>query len=341
MMMKKISGLFVLFICLIPAAIICQDLERYTYQSVHMGTQFSIILFAEDEDTANEAADAAFDRIEELNLIMSDYVEQSELNRLSRTSGSGKKMEVSDELFRILKEAYQISEKTDGLFDVTIGPLTKYWRIVRRMPEPELPDTAELQEYLDRVGYQYMELDKNDRTVRLQKPGMELDLGGIAKGFAAQEAVHVLRQHGIYSALVDGGGDITLAGPPPGRDSWDVAIPENVSKGESSFIALDLNEKTVTTSGDMFQYVEIDGKRYSHILNPKTGLGVTNQIQATVISEKGTWADAYASVLTLMEPEEGVRLINSLEETEAIIYMSTDEGIREWRSDGFGQYVKE
>ncbi|MCC5907841.1 MAG: FAD:protein FMN transferase [Balneolaceae bacterium] len=338
--MKKISGLF-FFSVLLPVLVTGQDLQRYIFNSAHMGTRFSVTLYADDETEANEAAEAVFERIEELNQIMSDYLEDSELNRLASTSGSGEAMELSDPLFEVLYEAYQISEKTDGLFDVTIGPLTKYWRFLRRMPEPELSSEDQLRELLDRVGYQYMELDEARQSVKLDKQGMELDLGGIAKGYAAEEAVRVLRERGIYSSLVDGGGDITLGDPPPGRDYWDVAIPKNMGQNQSSFISLNLTGKTVTTSGDMFQFVEIDGQRYSHILDPKTGLGAVSQIQATVISNKGTWADAYASVLTLLEPEEGIRLIDSLENTEAVIYMNTEEGIQEWMSEGFHDYVRQ
>jgi FAD:protein FMN transferase len=340
-MMKKFSGLTLLTMILLPLSLAAQDLQRYIFQSTHMGTRFSVILYADDDVIAEEASNAAFEHIEELNQLMSDYLEDSELNRLSRISGTGESMEVSTPLFEVLYEAHLISQKTDGLFDVTIGPLTRLWRFIRRMTEPELPPEEDLNMLLERVGYQYMELDEENQTVTLAQPDMLLDLGGIAKGYAAEQAVKVLRDFGIYSALVDGGGDITLGDPPPGRDFWDVAIPKNLEEGQSDFISLNLTGKTVTTSGDMFQFVEIDGQRYSHIINPKTGLGAVDQIQATVVSGKGTYADAFASVLTLMDPEDGIRLINSLDDTEAVIYMNTEEGIREWMTDGFRNYVKE
>ncbi|TVP99323.1 MAG: FAD:protein FMN transferase [Balneolaceae bacterium] len=304
-----------------------------------MGTQFSVILYAENELLAKEASDAAFERIEELNGIMSDYIEESELNRLSRTSGSGQAVKVSDELFEVLRTAWVISEKTDGVFDVTIGPMTRAWRVKRMMPEPQLPDDNELEELLSRVGYQHMVMDEEAKSVLLQKENMRLDLGGIAKGYAAEEAVRVIQTYGIRSVLVDAGGDITLGDPPPGRESWDVAVPKVRRDPSAEHIRLRLAGKTVTTSGDMFQYIEIGGKRYSHIINPKTGIGSTDRLQATVVSSNGMYADAFASALTLMDPEDGIALINRLEETEAVIFQNTEEGIIEWMSDGIARFV--
>ena len=317
-----------------------QDLERYTFHSNHMGTRFTIILYADDEDLANEASQTAFDRIEELNQLMSDYIEDSELNRLSGKSGSGEVMEISNDLFAVLQESIKISEMTDGLFDVTIGPYTKLWRAVRMEPEPRFPDEEELHERGESVGYEYIKLNEEKMTAELTMPGMQLDLGGIAKGYASKEAINILRNYGIYSALVDGGGDIALGAPPPDKNYWEVAIPQKISRDKTDHIMLNMHGKTVTTSGDMFQFIEIDGQRYSHILNPKTGMGATNQIQATVISSNAMYADALASVLTLMEPEEGITFINQIEETEAYLMMSVDDSYQEWETEGFSNYRK-
>ncbi len=317
-----------------------QKTGRYEFQSRHMGTQISISMYAENETLAREAADAAFKRIEELNQIMSDYVEESELNRLSRLSGTGQWMEISDPLFEVLKQSIPISENTGGLFDVTIGPMTHNWRDIRMQPEPKLPDEGEIESLKNRIGYQHIELDEETRRARLMRDDMQLDFGGIAKGYAAKEAINVLSQHGIHSALVDAGGDITLGKPPPERPGWDVAIPKRRVDGEMEYDILQFSGGTLTTSGDMYQFVETGDVRYSHILNPKTGIGATEQIQATVISSNSMWADAYASALTLTEPEEGIRLIESLDETEAIIFMEKNGEIREWFSSGIPALLK-
>ena len=316
-----------------------QKLDRYSFHSNHMGTQFTVILYSDDKELAEKGAIAVFEYVEEMNRIMSNYIPDSELNQLSNLSGSDEPMVISEPLFEVLSASKEISERTNGAFDVTIGPLSRAWRMTRMMPKPEIPDQNELDKLLQSVGYQYIQMNKADRSVLLEKEGMELDLGGIAKGYVAEKAIELLVEMGLPIALVDTGGDITLGDPPPGRDSWEVAVPMRKGENERGHIRLSIHGKTVTTSGDMFQYVEIDGKRYSHILDSKTGLGTTRQLQATVISKSGIFADAYASALTLMDPEEAIDLINSLEETEAVIYMNQTDGVTEWKSAGFDHYL--
>lgn len=319
-----------------------QELERYVFQSYHMGTQFNIVLYDEagKDSTTKKAAEDAFARVEELNQIMSDYEEDSELNRLSRTSGSGEAVNVSDDLFAVLKESIRMAELSDGLFDITIGPMSRFWRVVRMSPDPQLPTDDELADFEEQVGYEHIKLNEEDQTVELLKPNMQLDLGGIAKGYAAEEALKVLNRFGIEQALIDAGGDVTLGDPPPGRDSWNVALPKNWEEGETNFVTLNTANRTVTTSGDLFQFVEIDGKRYSHILNPMTGLGATNQIQASVIAKQGMEADALSSILTLMSPEEGIALINGMDQTEAILFVNKEGEIEEFYSEGARDFLE-
>lgn len=248
-------------------------------------------------------------------------------------------MEISDELFDLLKTSVKISEMTDGLFDVTMGPVTHEWRYIRMMSEPELPDEKRLERLLSKVGYQQIEFDRETMSVRMKTKNMQLDLGGIAKGYAAEKAIEKLQQLGFKSALVDAGGDITVSAPPPGRDSWTVAVPKGVINGENLMESLKLRDKNITTSGDIFQHVEIDGVRYSHIINPKTGLGSTKMIQATIISDSGMFADAFASACTLMEPEQCLDLISGIDNTEAILFQSRDGEIKEWKTEGFEQFT--
>jgi FAD:protein FMN transferase len=315
--------------------------DRYEFTSIHMGTQFQIVLYAEEEETAREAARASFERVEELNSIMSDYEEDSELNRLSRTSGSGEAMPVSEPLFRILDKSLHISEITGGMFDITVGPFTRLWRGLNRMQDPEMPDQTELNRLAERVGYEYIGLDEYARSVKLHRPDMQLDLGGIAKGYAADEVLNVLGEYGIHSALVNAGGDITIGAAPPGRDAWEVAVPLQREAGASEHFGLKLSGTSVSTSGNLYQYLEIDGTKYSHIIDPRTGLGVTQQVQATVIAPDGASADAWASALNIMDPADGIRLINQQEGLEAYIERIDEGEISTWISEGFSNYVKE
>lgn len=340
--MRAMFYLFILAFILISQPAHSQELERYLFHSNHMGTRFNIVLYADstDDSLASKAAKDAFARIEELNQIMSDYQEDSELNQLSRTAGSGKAVKVSEDLFTVLKESIRMAELSDGLFDITIGPMSKFWRVVRMSPSPQLPTDEELTEFEGKVGYQNIRLNEENQTVELLKPGMQLDLGGIAKGYAAEEALKIIKNYGFERALIDAGGDVTLGNPPPGRNFWNVVVPKNQKSEENRFITLQVANRTVTTSGDLFQFVEIDGKRYSHIINPKTGLGATHQIQSTVIAPNGMTADALASVLTLMSPENGIALIDQINQTEAIIFMNEGGTIREWYSDGARDFLK-
>ncbi|PWN07187.1 FAD:protein FMN transferase [Rhodohalobacter mucosus] len=329
-------------ICLLLATLLpgfAQELQRYTFDSRHMGTQVNIILYAGNEALAIRASEAAFDRIEELNQLMSDYIATSEVNLVSEKSGSGEWVSINEDLYGLLQTSGQLSEMTNGLFDVTMGPLTHEWRYIRMMAEPEPPDDEKLERLLKKVGYQHLEFDEQTRSVRLNKRGMQLDLGGIAKGYAADKAIEKLKEFGIKSALVDAGGDITVSAPPPGRESWTVAVPKSTAADKNSTASLKLHNKTITTSGDMFQFLEFEGVRYSHIINPKTGLGSTFRIQATVISEDGMVADALASACTLMLPDQCLRLINGIDNAEAIIFRSREGEIEEWTTAGFDRFL--
>ncbi|MCO6476786.1 MAG: FAD:protein FMN transferase, partial [Phaeodactylibacter sp.] len=186
-------------------------LSRHTYHHPQMGTLFKIILYAEDSLAAHAAARAAFTRIDSLNAILSDYREDSELSRLSARAGDGQWAPVSDELWFLLQKSQEMAALSDGAFDATIGPLSKLWRKAFR--QGEFPDTSALLAAKARVGYPHLQFHKTQQMVRLALPAMRLDLGGIAKGFAVDEAMKVLRQHGISIALVDGGGDLLAAEP--------------------------------------------------------------------------------------------------------------------------------
>lgn len=291
-----------------------QDLERFTFDHLQMGTTFKIILYAPDQEIAQEAADSAFKKIDELNFILSDYLENSELNNLARTSGMDSAMVAGDELFFVISEAQTVSQKTEGAFDITIGPYVQLWREMNRQSEygeVELPDSSVLQKASVSVGFQHIELDSVEKTITLNQPNMRLDLGGIAKGYAADEALKVLESFNISSALVDAGGDITTGNAPPNRDGWHVTIPVQTPEGEMSFDTFSLANQAIASSGDLFQFVEIDGVRYSHIINPKTGLGLTDQSMVTVIAKNGITADSYASALSVIGAEKGSQFLSS------------------------------
>ncbi len=298
-----------------------KQLQRFVFGERHMGVEFKLIVYCPDEETANAGAKAAFARVAALNQVMSDYVPTSELMQLCRKSAPGHPVEVSDDLFLVLSRAEELSKSTDGAFDVSVGPLTQLWRRSRR--QKALPSQRLLEKALSRVGYQFVRLDPQQRTVELLRENMRLDLGGIAAGYAADEALKTLRQQGIKRALVDSSGDIVAGDPPPQTDGWVIGVvPLDPQATPSQF--LKLAQAAVSTSGDAFQFVELNGRRYSHIVDPVTGLGLTTRTSVTVVAPSCLQADSLATAVTVLGPQRGLKLIHKRPKTHAFIVQAQD-----------------
>ncbi len=284
-------------------------LQRFEFTRTEMAVPVSIIMYAADDATAAAAASSAFDRIHQLNSILSDYDEESELRRLCNHSSVGNAVHVSDDLWHVLRRALDLSAKTDGAFDVTIGPVTRLWRRSRRLKE--LPPADALKAALARVDYHAVRLHADQHTVELLKSNMLLDLGGIAKGFALEQAYQVVKENGIGCVLIRAGGDMVLGESPPGKPGWRIGVGQ-IDPEKPPRIFLWLSNVEVATSGDRFQFVEIGGKRYSHIIDPKTGLGLTDHCQVTVVVPRGTLADGLASSTCIMGPERGLQMLEKI-----------------------------
>jgi len=325
---KAVTCLLIL-VATVHSFVLESRLSRFEFTQPHMGTRFKIILYAPDSTAAKRASDEAFNRIAQLNQIMSDYLESSELMMLCRQAG-GRPVKVSEDLFRILAKSQELAKQSKGAFDVTIGPVVRLWRRARRTGE--MPDTRSLAEARDLIGYDKLRLDKKTRSARLDRHGMLLDLGGIAKGYAADEAIKILSRHGISSALVAAGGDIVVSDSPPGTRGWTIGIAPLKSPDGAPEYNLLLKNAAVSTSGDAEQYVEIGGVRYSHIVDPRTGLGVIGRSSATVVAESGTASDSLATAVNVLGPEEGLKLINSRRDAAALIIKDTDQGLRVFES---------
>ena len=271
-----------------------------------MGVPFRIVLYAPDKPTADQAARAAFGRITQLNDILSDYDTDSELSRLSQTAGSVRAVQVSADLWFVLKRAQELAQRTGGAFDVTVGPVVSLWRKARR--EKKLPDSVKLAETLEAVGYRNLLLDPQRHAARLVVPYMRLDLGAIAKGYAVDAALKVLRARGVTRALVSGGGDMVAGDAPPGKKGWRIEVaPLDVTNAPPARFVL-LANAGLATSGDLFQHLEIDGKRYSHIIDPHTGIGLTDHSLVTVIAPDGITADGLSTAISVLGPDAGARL---------------------------------
>jgi thiamine biosynthesis lipoprotein len=281
---------------------------RFEFESKHMGTTFRIVLYTSDMVSAKKAADAAFARVAELDGIMSDYKPTSELMQLCKQFATevAEPVKVSDDLFFVLQKAEEMSKKSDGSFDITVGPIVQLWRLARRTQE--LPDPKEFASARAKVGYQKVKLDASTKTVVLTTPGMQLDLGGIAKGYAADEALKLLKtKFGITQALVGAYGDIACGDPPPGKEAWSVEIAPIAKNQKIRYV--NLANAAVSTSGDLEQFVVINGVRYSHVLDPKTGLGLTGSRSVTVIAPQGVTADSMTKAVSVLPLDQALKLV--------------------------------
>ena len=312
---------------------------RHEFRAVHMGTEWRIVLYAPDQSTAEKAGKAAFARVAELEMVMSDYNPKSELMKVCTANDSdpGKPIRISSDLFDVLKKANAVSSVSDGAFDITVGPLVKLWRVARKVKEkPTAQDLAAAKELL---GFQLMMLDVKASTVTLAKAKMRLDLGGIGKGYAADKALEVLKEHGCPRALIAASGDITVGDAPPDKDGWEVEIAP-ITKDRPAR-KLTLVNQSVSTSGDLFQHVEIDGVRYSHLLDPKTGLGLTGRRSATVIAPKGWQADALTKVASVMEPAKALKVIEGYPGVAMFLVAKDSDQAKETvtESAGFAKFL--
>jgi thiamine biosynthesis lipoprotein len=300
-----------------------------------MGTVFSITLYASNADAATTAAEAAFLRVAKLDRMMTDYDTNSELMQLCLTP-VGQPKRVSPELFDILNESLRVAKETDGAFDITVGPFVRAWRTARKTRV--LPSPQEIAEMRKSIGWQKLRLDERKQTVALLAPHMQLDLGGIAKGYAADQALALIRKQGITRALVAASGDIAIGDSPPGRTGWKVGIEQLGGKSNELVRTVFLHNAGVSTSGGTEQYVEINGVRYSHIIDPATGLGMTNHIQSTVIGPNATITDGLDTPTAIMGVQRTMALIDSQPKLAAFMITRDPEGRHYFASRRFKKW---
>ncbi|MDA1049735.1 MAG: FAD:protein FMN transferase [Planctomycetota bacterium] len=316
--------MFCWLLCLCATAAAPPELlVRYEAAQAHMGTNFEIALYAPDKELAEKALAAGFERIAELDRVMSDYDPESEVSKLSQSAPTTAPIPVSEELFQVLTEADALSRRTGGAFDVTVGPLTKLWRRARR--RGEFPAADLLQTAREATGFQHMKLDQRAKAAELLVPNMRLDLGGIAKGYAGDEALRSMAALGVTRAIVNAGGDVVAGDAPPDATGWRIGIAALERDAPPSRFVRVANA-AVATSGDVWQFVEIHGVRYSHILNPATGLGLTTRSSVTIFAPSGIAADSLASAVSVLGPQAGLKLVEGLAGTEALILTQGEAG---------------
>jgi len=321
--------------------------RRYEFQRPEMGLPFRIVLYAADPALATNAAEAAFSRISELNTCLSDYDEQSELSRLSKISGTHQPVPISDDLWRVLQRSTEISRSSQGAFDITVGPLVQLWKRARR--QRELPPEDRLTEARSRVDWRAIELDRPlppghpttrfRHTARLTIPGMRLDPGGIAKGYALGEATIVLEKHGISRYLVSGGGDMVAGEPPPDKPGWLVKVGVFDTTNAPKPLYISLKKFTLCTSGDQFQRAEINGVRYSHIVDPRTGRALIDHSLVTMVGPDPMTTDALSKVVSVLGAGEGMASMKAYPGVECLVYRQPAQQVEVTTSKGLGRWL--
>lgn len=276
-----------------------------------MGVRMEIVLYAPDEETGRIAARDAFDRIAEIEQVASTYRGNSELSRLVKRRNADAVV-VSQDLFNLLEMSKRLHESTDGAFDCSVYKLVQAWRRaaeVKTLPEPLVFETLRRISRSDQF-----ELDAEKRSVKL-KERVAITLDGIAKGYAGDAALEVLKAHGISRALINLSGDVVIGDPPPGEEAWSVSL--DFGDPDVPTMRLALANCAVATSGDTEQFFEIDGVRYSHIIDPRTGMACTNRTAACVIAPTGALADALATAACVLGTAHAEQVLTQFDSVSA------------------------
>ncbi len=270
---------------------------------------------------SEQAMQAAFDEMRRIESLMSRYVPDSDVSRINEGAG-GESVKVSEETFYVIEEAVKCAGLTNGAFDITIGPLMEVWDFGAE--DHAVPDACEIEQARSLIGWELLELDPLNRTVRLPIEAMSIDLGGVAKGYAAREGARILQEHGISHALIDAGGNIVTVGSRPDGKPWQIGIrdPRGESMEDTIGLTLSVVNCAVATSGDYERFFVHDGRRYHHILHPETGMPVETVWSVTVMAKDSLYADMLSTAVFVLGPDEGIRFIETLDGASAMIVTS-------------------
>ena len=285
---------------------------------------FSPFIFTPaDSRQAESCFEAAFEEIERLDETLSNYRTSSELSRINRLAAQ-QAVTTDPEVFGLLETALDYSRRSQGAFDVTVGPLMREWGFFRG--DGRYPRAEDLKRARAKIGFEKVHLDKSARTVRFAVPGMELDLGAIGKGYAVDRAATVLREAGVTVALIDAGSSTLYAmNAPPGKKGWTVRVPE---PGDRSQVVstVTLRNQSLSTSGSYEKRFQLGGRDYCHVMDPRTGAPVEGVLQATLIASDGTLTDALSNAMFVMGPQAGSEMMATLSGARGLWVMNGDVG---------------
>ncbi|OGW50720.1 MAG: thiamine biosynthesis protein ApbE [Nitrospirae bacterium RBG_19FT_COMBO_58_9] len=281
---------------------------------MHMGTLVSITAVASTDHAANRVIDTGFQEIKRLEHLLSTWIPESELSRVNASAGVAPVM-VSLETLAVVRRSIQIAELTEGAFNIAIGPAIDAWKVTE---QSRIPPLAELEALKSLLDLHALHADVREQTIYLEKPGMRIDVGGIGKGYAADQAVTAMKKAGALAGVVALSGDIKTFGQLPDGRKFPVGIQHPRKEGEV-LAFIDLQDEAISTAGDYERFFERDGVRYHHILDPKTLQPARGCQSVTVIAKEGVWADGLDTGIFVMGPERGMELVERLPDVEAII----------------------
>jgi thiamine biosynthesis lipoprotein len=287
-----------------------------------MGNRFELSVVADDEQWANEKIDAGIAEIQRIEKLLTTFSDDSETNRVNLNAGI-KPVEVSRETFSLIQRSLRISALTQGAFDISYGSIDKrLWNFDQQMTQ--LPNKETAKNMVRLINYKNIELDEDKCTVYLREKGMRIGFGGIGKGYAAERAKQVMRSQGVESGVVNASGDLTTWGLRPDGKEWTIAIA-NPNAAHEAFSYMNISDMAAATSGNYEKFVVIDGKKYSHTIDPHTGLPIRGIKSVTIITTNAELADAMATPVTIMGINAGLDLINQMKNIEAIIIDDDDK----------------
>lgn len=310
--------------------------NKYHFSASKMGSPFNIVLWEKDSITAQKHADACFKLIDSLNHIFSNYDTTSELSHINQQAGvrASQASPLMWELIELSKNAYDESE---GSFNFALGPITYLWRKARH--EKVFPTQFQVQEKLKLCQFKNIQWNAIQHSIYLPQQGMQLDFGGIGKGYIAQKVIQLLRQRGITMALADAGGDIVVSDSPVNEKGWKIGINIPEQAEELLPTVLRIKNISVATSGDVYQFMENKGIKYSHIIDPNTGYGVTSLRNVTVIAKDGATADWLATACSILPISKAKKVAQS-QKAELLITTLYQGKVRRYATKGFDTYFK-
>lgn len=308
---RQNSFFLVIVCCLLSVSLYsCSGPKEQIYKKaiILMDTLVTINVVSDSEKTAEKAMDKAFAGVDKLDKLLNFFDEKSELSHINRNAGISP-VTVSPDTLELIEKALEVSAKTSGAFDATIGPVVALWDFPNNPVKP--PPVSSIRERLKFVNYKWVVLDKAKSTVFLKEKGMLLDLGGIAKGYAADRAVEALKTNGIKSGLVSVAGDIKAFGLKPGGDEWVIGIknPRQKNKEDEIIAIVRLRDTAISTSGDYERYFIAEGRRYHHIIDPKTGYPAEGCQSVSIVAKDGFNTDAFSTGIFVLGPEKGMQAL--------------------------------